>query len=59
MPAVHVEACFITNPREEELLRSGDFRGDVATAIATGVERFFLEGPAEDASTTGEVTTGA
>ncbi len=59
MPAVHVEACFITNPREEELLRSGGFRGDVATAIATGVERFFLEGPAEDASTTGEATTGA
>lgn len=41
MPAVHVEPCFITNPREEELLGMDDFREAVASAIATGVERFF------------------
>ncbi|MEX1045878.1 MAG: N-acetylmuramoyl-L-alanine amidase [Actinomycetota bacterium] len=42
MPAVQVEPCFITNPREEELLREPAFVKDVAIAIASGVERYFL-----------------
>lgn len=41
MPAVQVEPCFITNPREEELLRQESFRQNVASALANGVERFF------------------
>jgi N-acetylmuramoyl-L-alanine amidase len=41
MPAVQVEPCFITNPREEWLLREDAFRRDLAIAIAHGVERFF------------------
>src|ERR671931_671620 len=41
MPAVQVEPCFVTNPREEWLLREEAFRHDVAIAIAHGVERFF------------------
>ena len=41
MPAVQVEPCFVTNPREEWLLRQEAFRRDVAIAIAHGVERFF------------------
>jgi N-acetylmuramoyl-L-alanine amidase len=41
MPAVQVEPCFITNPREEWLLREEAFRRDLAIAIAHGVERFF------------------
>jgi N-acetylmuramoyl-L-alanine amidase len=41
MPAVHVEPCFITNPREEALLDSDSFRREVARALAEGVERFF------------------
>ena len=41
MPAVQVEPCFVTNPREERLLREEAFRRDVAIAIAHGVERFF------------------
>jgi N-acetylmuramoyl-L-alanine amidase len=41
MPAVQVEPCFITNPREEWLLGEDAFRRDLAIAIAHGVERFF------------------
>jgi N-acetylmuramoyl-L-alanine amidase len=41
MPAVQVEPCFVTNPREEWLLREEAFRRDVAIAIVHGVERFF------------------
>ena len=41
MPAVHVEPCFITNPREEALLRQESFLRNVAAALASGVERFF------------------
>jgi len=41
MPAVQVEPCFITNPREEGLLRESSFRRLVATAIADAIEAFF------------------
>ena len=41
MPAVHVEPCFITNPREEALLRGIEFPAAVARALADGMERFF------------------
>jgi N-acetylmuramoyl-L-alanine amidase len=41
MPAVQVEPCFITNPREEGLLREQPFRRQVAAAIADAIERFF------------------
>jgi len=41
MPAVHVEPCFITNPREEALLRQGSFRSDVAAALCDAVQQFF------------------
>jgi N-acetylmuramoyl-L-alanine amidase len=41
MPAVEVEPCFITNPREEGLLRQPSFRAEVASAIADGIEGFF------------------
>ncbi len=41
MPAVHVEPCFITNPREEELLRSPEFRRRLAGALADAVAAFF------------------
>jgi N-acetylmuramoyl-L-alanine amidase len=40
MPAVQIEPCFLTNPREERLLAEEAFRSDVAIAIAHGVERF-------------------
>lgn len=41
MPAVQVEPCFITNPREETLLRQPGFRRALAAAMAQGIERFF------------------
>jgi N-acetylmuramoyl-L-alanine amidase len=41
MPAVQIEPCFITNPREGRLLREPGFRRDVAIAIVRGLERFF------------------
>ena len=47
MPAVHVEPCFITNPRAEALLRTERFRQDVASAVTWAIERFFLPDPAE------------
>ena len=41
MPAVQVEPCFITNPKEEQLLGEDGFRCEVAVAVAEGLERFF------------------
>jgi N-acetylmuramoyl-L-alanine amidase len=41
MPAVQVEPCFITNPREERLLVDATTRRRVAEAIAAGVSEFF------------------
>ena len=53
MPAVQVEPCFVTNPREERLLREEAFRRDLAIAIAHGIERFFgPRGPDEAADGT-------
>jgi N-acetylmuramoyl-L-alanine amidase len=54
MPAVHVEPCTITNPKEEAMLRDESSRRDIARAIADAIERFFAGGagtPAEGAST--------
>jgi len=56
MPAVQIEPCFVTNPREERLLAEEPFRRDVAIAVARGVERFFgarphpagVQAPADD-----------
>lgn len=45
MPAVQVEPCFITSPKEERLVTDPVSRRRVAAAIAVGVERFF--GPVE------------
>jgi N-acetylmuramoyl-L-alanine amidase len=41
MPAVQVEPCFVSNPREERLLSEEPFRRDIAIAVTRGVERFF------------------
>lgn len=50
MPVVHVEPCFITNPREEALLRQERFRVGVARALASAIERYFATGLRESAS---------
>jgi N-acetylmuramoyl-L-alanine amidase len=41
MPAVQVEPCFITNPKEEQLLGEEPFLRELARAMATALERFF------------------
>ncbi len=45
MPSVLVEVGFISNPREERLLRSRRFRRKTAEAIATGIFRYILSLP--------------
>ena len=52
MPAVHVEPCFVTNPREEALVRQHEFRSEVAAAVADAIERFFGRPAEEQAGTT-------
>ncbi len=59
MPAVRVEPCFITNPREEEALRAEGFRGRLAGAIAAGIDRYFAAEPAEDARIATRSDSGA
>ena len=44
MPAVLVEAAFISNPKEELKLRDSVFRRKVAESLAQGVRRFFTAG---------------
>jgi N-acetylmuramoyl-L-alanine amidase len=39
-PAILVEVAFITNPEEEKMLQSGDFRIKVAEAIYQGLSKF-------------------
>jgi N-acetylmuramoyl-L-alanine amidase len=41
MPAVQVEPCFITNPKEEQLLGDEPFRRGLARAMAVAIERYF------------------
>jgi N-acetylmuramoyl-L-alanine amidase len=41
MPAVQVEPCFLTNPKEEAMLTDPVSRRLLAAAIAAGVQRFF------------------
>lgn len=43
MPAVLIEAGFISNPGEAEDIASTGFRNRVARAIADAIERFFVE----------------
>jgi N-acetylmuramoyl-L-alanine amidase len=41
MPAVLIENCFITNPREEKLLQSSWFQNKIAKTIADGIIAYF------------------
>jgi N-acetylmuramoyl-L-alanine amidase len=40
MPAILVEGSFISNPTEEQRLGGAEFQDQLATSIASGVERF-------------------
>ena len=41
MPSILVEAAFISNPTEEQLLADPEFRARIAKGIAEGIERYF------------------
>jgi N-acetylmuramoyl-L-alanine amidase len=45
IPSVLVETAFISNPREEQLLRSAQYQDRFATAIHQGVRNFFVTNP--------------
>jgi N-acetylmuramoyl-L-alanine amidase len=40
MPSVLVESCFVSNPREEELLADKKFQKKLAVAISEAVIQF-------------------
>lgn len=41
MPAILVENCFISNPKEERLLASSWFQGKIAKTIGEGIANYF------------------
>lgn len=43
VPSILVETAFISNPDEEYLFATSDFRNRLATGIAKGIENFLLE----------------
>ncbi len=43
MPSVLVETAFISNPREEALLKDDRFRQRIAEAVARGINAYFAE----------------
>jgi len=45
IPSILVETAFISNPREEQLLRSAQYQDRFATAIHQGVRNFFVTNP--------------
>jgi len=45
IPSVLVETAFISNPREEALLRSDAHRDKLARALLTGIDRYFTANP--------------
>jgi N-acetylmuramoyl-L-alanine amidase len=45
IPSVLVETAFISNPKEERLLRSAKYQDKFASAVHSGVTRFFHSNP--------------
>jgi N-acetylmuramoyl-L-alanine amidase len=45
VPSILVETAFISNPKEEALLRDKAYRGKLVEALATGVQRYFANNP--------------
>lgn len=43
MPAILVEVAFITNPKEERLLKNAQFRAQVADGIVAGLKNYKVE----------------
>jgi len=45
IPSVLVETAFISNPEEEQKLRSGDYQEQLAQALVRGIEHYFGRNP--------------
>jgi len=45
IPSVLVETAFISNPEEEQKLRSADYQHQLASALVRGIERYFSRNP--------------
>ncbi len=45
IPSILVETAFISNPQEEARLRDPEFRKELVSAIASGVQRYFAKNP--------------
>jgi N-acetylmuramoyl-L-alanine amidase len=45
IPSVLVETAFISNPEEEQKLRSAEYQDQLATALVRGIERYFSRNP--------------
>ena len=51
VPSLLVETAYISNPREEKLLRSNQFQKEVAKAIASAITEFLTDQPMKQPST--------
>lgn len=45
IPSILVETAFISNPREEELLRSPSHQKKLAQAMMAGIQQYFVDNP--------------
>ena len=45
IPSILVETAFISNPREEKLLRSSSHQQKLAVAMMTGIQQYFVDNP--------------
>lgn len=45
IPSILVETAFISNPAEEKKLKSGGYQDKIASALLTGIKRYFAEYP--------------
>ena len=55
VPSLLVETAYISNPREEKLLRSNQFQKEVAKAIASAITEFLTDQPMQQPSTSPEI----
>jgi N-acetylmuramoyl-L-alanine amidase len=45
IPSVLIETAFISNPDEEDKLRSQDYQDQLADAVMRGIKRYFARNP--------------
>jgi N-acetylmuramoyl-L-alanine amidase len=55
VPSILVETAFISNPAEEEKLRSQSHRDDLSNAVLAGIRKYFYTNPPPDTQIAMEV----